>query len=145
MRHKSVLAAGALSFIATAALAEATWVAVVKAEDGASVVYVDSSSIRITGSKRLYWQRQDYVNDPSGSEKTLQFSESNCATGQNRGLQFTIYYVDGTTSSSTSEEQWRYVTPGSLREGVHNYVCGIYSRCWAYSSIHYVYNIWGII
>ena len=122
---RTTLIAALLLLTATPALAEADWVKVSESDDGTITSYVDRSSIRITGPIRRYWKRADYVNDPDGWEQTKTLYENNCATGQTRLLQLTVYKVDGTIQTTpASVDPWTYVAPGTVGATIHNYACG---------------------
>ena len=124
MKARSSLSAALLLFIATPALAEADWALVSSSGNGTNSIYVDRSSIRITGPIRRYWKRVDIVNNPKDWAKTMVLNEDNCATGQNRVLQLTVYNVDGTNESRAVDgETWKYVPLGSVSKDVHDYVC----------------------
>jgi hypothetical protein len=115
----------ALFVVFPAEVSAADWVWVGETDSG-NATYVDRSSIKSTGSIRRYWTRADYVNDPDDwkSDKTL--LESNCATGQYRFLQVTIYMVDGTNEShSYPSDPWEYVVPDTLGGTAHDYVCAL--------------------
>ena len=121
---RTILTAALLLLTATPALAEADWVEVGKSADGTKTDYIDRSSIRITGPIRRYWLRSDYVNDRDGWKQTKALHEDNCASGQRHLLQFTIYKVDGTNTSSTAPDQsWNYVIPDTMDAVDHDYVC----------------------
>ena len=88
---RATLTAALLLLTATPALADADWVEVSKSEDGNATIYIDRSSIRITGPIRRYWERKDFIKNPDSWKQAMVLTEQNCATGQWRTLQFTIY------------------------------------------------------
>ena len=123
---RSKLIAALLLLTATPALAEADWVEVGKSDDGTRTVtiYIDRSSIRITGPIRRFWQRKDLVNGPHGWKQAVTLREDNCASGEWRQLHLTVYYVDGTNESLTPKDKpWEYVTPDTVGGDSHEYVC----------------------
>ena len=123
---RTALIAALLLLTATPALAEADWVKVVDSADGnLRTIYVDGSSIRASGAVRRYWARADWVKHPKGWKQTKTLSEDNCATGQTRILQLSVYKVDGTRKAHpASVGPWDYVTPGTVGAAIHNYACG---------------------
>ena len=121
---RTILIATLLLLTATPALADADWVQVAKNEDGTRTEYIDRSSISITGPIRRFWIRTDYVNEPHGYKQMRSLGEDNCASGQWRQLQNTVYKVDGTnTGPMVTDQSWSYVTPGTMGAAEHDYVC----------------------
>ena len=120
---RTTLAAALLLLTATPALAEADWVEVSKSDDGTQTLYIDRSSIRITGPIRRYWERTDYLNDRKGWKQDVTLFETNCTTGQRRILQLIVYKVDG-TNESASDGTWKYVAPDTIGAAALDYVCG---------------------
>ncbi|MBK6721393.1 MAG: hypothetical protein IPG62_16375 [Sphingomonadales bacterium] len=123
MKARSVLRAALVFFVATPALA-ADWVLVERSADQQDTSYVDKSSIIASGSIRRYWARTDFISNPDGWQRVLALWENNCATGENRLLQATVYKVDGSNNSvPTSGAQWQYVTPETVEDSIHKYIC----------------------
>ena len=121
---RTMLTAALLLLTATPALAEADWVLVSKGANGTNY-FIDRSSISITGPIRRYWERWDFVNDPKGWKQMKLLQEANCASGQVRTLQVSVYMVDGTNSGVTAPDQsWQYVTPDTVGSTLHDSVCG---------------------
>lgn len=50
-------------------------------------------------------------------------AEANCTTGEKRSLSITVYKTDGSISKSSQASAWSYVTPDTVGESQHNYVC----------------------
>ena len=80
MRIASMLSGVIILSLSISAKADPNWILLRSKKDGSRTVYIDKSSIRITGSIRRYWERVDLVRDKEGWEKTLILYESNCET-----------------------------------------------------------------
>ncbi len=105
------------------AWAEANWVFVRSDVAGTSTQYIDTTSIRHTGSIVRYWTKTSFVPNRDGFEQTLVLQESDCENGRLRILQMVGYKFDGTTISSNTLTDWMYVTPGAMGEAMHNAAC----------------------
>lgn len=122
---RTTMIAALMLLTATPAVAETDWVAVSQSDDSAFTTYIDVSSINITGSIRRFWERRDYVNNPKGWKQAKVLKEANCASGQSRKLQFTIYFANGTNAGGAAPDQsWEYVVPDTVGGTVQDYVCG---------------------
>lgn len=117
------VALGAMILTPSQALA-ADWVYAASTATGFSMD-VDRSSIHRSGDTVQYWQRTTYhpKNLPAW-EKYVILIEGNCATGQSRELQITVFKLDGSVSSTESNPgQWTYNPPESISEATLKVAC----------------------
>lgn len=126
MRTVTALLITMMALISSQASAEQTWeyVGGGQAEGEYRILaYIDTSSIKRTGSVVRYWGLAEYENNPDGWEKDLTLFENDCAGGRSRMLQISVYFLNGGHQSQELDGLWRYVTPGTLGAKRHGFVC----------------------
>lgn len=122
--HKLRLAAAlGAATLSTAAIA-ADWVSVAESTTGTSL-YVDRESIRTmpSGYKRA-WVKNFYgTPNSSGDTGSTTLREFDCREGRTRTLQWAFFKGEEVTTTSNDPNEWSYVAPDSLAEGMFDYVC----------------------
>jgi hypothetical protein len=124
MRTFAALSAAAMAALTPSiAWAEANWVFVASSGAGTHTAYIDTTSIRRTGSIVRFWQRSVFLNNKDGWEESKSLKEDDCENGRTRILQLSIYYVDGRIRTNNNPDDWSYVTPGTIEERTHEVAC----------------------
>ena len=112
------------------------WVQVGTGKDGTKV-WVDTSSITVTGSMRQAWLKMTFpVHTQQGSgddaSKWVDFSLNhaafNCSDGTSKSDALENHYDDGTNRKVPAEEisgdRWEAVPPAAALGAVLKFVCG---------------------
>lgn len=110
------------NFCSTASCLAADWSNI--AQGANSTIFIDTSSIQRNGQIVRYWTRTENVKAKNGWKADVTLEESNCATGQKRYIQITIYREDGTIDTTSTAGEWRYAVPETIGYSVLQYVCG---------------------
>jgi len=104
----------------------ADWKSITESEDGNTSLFVDDESIQSSSGVVKAWLK--LVNKkPQDIESRLissylDYREFNCAERRARSLKTIYYYTDGTNESS-GEDEWLYITPDTIQDGVYDYLC----------------------
>lgn len=113
-------------FIMPTALAD--WVQVFESDGGIS--FVDTSTIKNNGNKRIFWQRDELKAKDSYKIKSWQVLwEYDCAKWKFRGRSITIYSGRSATgdiifhSPEVDSAPWKEVPSGSGANVIGNFVC----------------------
>jgi hypothetical protein len=116
-----------LFLICLSAAEAADWKLISESEDGNMSLSVDEESIQVSsnGLMRAWLKLANKEPEHVESKRIssyLDYREFNCAERRARSLKTIYYYTDGTNESS-DEDQWLYVTPDSVQDGIYGYVC----------------------
>ena len=107
---------------------EATnWKSITESEDGNASLLVDEESIQLSSNGVVRAWLKLVNKKPQSVESKLiasylDYREFNCAERRARSLKTIYYYTDGTNESS-GEDEWLYVTPDTIQDGIYDYVC----------------------
>ena len=112
----------------TMSTALADWVRVFESDGATS--YVDTSSIKNNGNKRIFWQREELKAKDDYPIKSWQaLWEYDCSKGQFRGKSISIYSGSGATGSiifsspEVDTAPWKDLPVGSGADVIRNFVC----------------------
>ena len=105
----------------------AEWKLITESEDGNMSLFVDEESIQLASNGLMRAWLKLVNKKPQDVESKLissylDYREFNCAERRARSLKTIYYYTDGTNESS-DEDEWLYVTPDSVQDGIYGYVC----------------------
>jgi hypothetical protein len=111
------------------------WVQAGATKDGARS-FVDTSSIKVTGSGRQAWLKMTYpphTRKDAGSASGkwvnyyLNHATFDCGKGMAKSEAQKIYYDDGTSSTAPADvgngQRWDRVTPNTVLDTVMKFVC----------------------
>jgi hypothetical protein len=116
-----------LSIIYFSAGEAANWKSITESEDGNTSLFVDEESIQLSSNGVMRAWLKLVNKKPQDVESKfissyLDYREFNCAQRRARSLKTIYYYTDGTNESS-GEDEWLYVTPDTIQDGIYVYVC----------------------
>jgi hypothetical protein len=116
-----------LSIIYFSAGEAANWKSITESEDGNTSLFVDEESIQLSSNGVMRAWLKLVNKKPQDVESKfissyLDYREFNCAERRARSLKTIYYYTDGTNESS-GEDEWLYVTPDTIQDGIYDYVC----------------------
>ena len=116
-----------LSVIYCSAGGAANWKSITESEDGNVSLFVDEESIQGSSSGAIKAWLKLVNKKPQDVESKLvssylDYREFNCTERRARSLKTIYYYTDGTNESS-GEDEWLYVTPDTIQDGIYDYVC----------------------
>ena len=116
-----------LSVIYCSAGEAATWKPITESEDGNTSLFIDEESVQPSSSGVMRAWLKLVNKKPQDVESKLissylDYREFNCTERRARSLKTIYYYTDGTNDSS-GEDQWLYVTPDTIQDGIYDYVC----------------------
>jgi len=105
----------------------ANWKEITESEDGNTSLFVDQESIQplsdgITRAWLKLVNKKPHNVEARLITSYLDYREFNCAERRARSLKTIYYYADGTNESSGVDE-WLYVTPDTIQDGIYGYVC----------------------
>ena len=105
----------------------ADWKLITESEDGNVSLFVDEASVQLSSNGFIRaWlklaNKQPQNVGPHLVSSYLDYREFDCAGKRARSLKTIYYYTDG-TNESTDEDEWLYVTPDSIQDGIHGYIC----------------------
>lgn len=116
-----------LSVLYCSAGEAADWKSITESEDGNTSLLVDEESIQPSPDGVIRAWLKLVNKKPHDVESRLissylDYREFNCAERRARSLKTIYYYTDGTNDSS-GEDEWLYVTPDTIQDGIYDYVC----------------------
>ena len=125
MKHIDLIAAAALVLAATPAFA-ANWVYITSVKSG-TFHYYDADTIRRSGNYVTVWEKRDHSFDKTvKARETKTQIRFNCAERTLTVLDFTKYYPDGKTETTTVpryQHEVQSVIPDTIGETILKAVC----------------------
>lgn len=130
-RNSKLLALSALLgsiALAQPAKAAADWQYMLTAAGGKITYFLDVNSVRRNASGIVtYWVKTIYSPPTKFDNKLIDddryYKQVDCVNRRSRGLQLTSYFTNGESLTSTSNGEWRYVTPETVGETELEHVC----------------------
>lgn len=117
---KALLIASAI--VAAVALpAQAEWVRLGSSDNAA--IAIDTSSVKRTGSSRLYWSRVEYFVPQSGFSRIDTYQRANCKQSRIRSIETRGYDLAGQLIERSLKGRTFDVVPGTLDGLAFEAVC----------------------
>jgi hypothetical protein len=100
----------------------ADWVRIGKTKK--VVIYVDKQSItRPSKNTVRAWTNIEMRAPTDPLKNAVSYDEYNCRRKRSRNLTINYYYKDGTNGTRSEEQPWHGIVPGTVDEGIFNYLC----------------------
>lgn len=106
---------------AVAMPAQAEWVRLGSSDNAA--IAIDTSSIKRTGSSRLYWSRIEYFVPQSGFSRIDTYQRANCKQGRIRTIETRGYDLAGQLIERSLKARTQDVVPDTLDGLTFEAVC----------------------
>jgi hypothetical protein len=106
----------------------AEWVSVTSSADGSNKFYIESTSVKKSGSYLRAWGLTDYAKrNEYGSKSHKTYYEIDCNDSRIRSISYTFYTENmgrGEANSYNPEKfEWVYASPDSINSYIVGYVC----------------------